>query len=111
MNRSVTLLWPAMVVLMVLGAMNAAAGAAGESEGAAGTAERVELTFTYWGSPFERAAVKQMLEAFNQAHPDIQVRGQHIPDGYTEKIATMVAGGTAPDVGYINKQQAFLWAQ
>lgn len=71
----------------------------------------MELTFTYWGSPFEREAVEQMLQAFNDSHPDIQVRGQHIPDGYGEKISTMVAAGTPPDVGYLFEALAFPWAQ
>ena len=73
-------------------------------------AQRVELTFTFWGSPFEREAVEQMIQAFNESHPDIRVRGQHIPDGYAEKISTMVAGGTAPDVGYLYESLAFPWS-
>ena len=71
----------------------------------------VELTFTFWGSAFEREAVELMVQSFNDSHPDIQVRGQHIPDAYQEKISTMVAGGTPPDLGYLNEQQAFLWAE
>lgn len=86
--------------------------AAGSEEGTGAEAmQPAELTFTFWGSPFEREAVTQMLEAFNASHDDIRVRGQHIPDGYAEKISTMVAGGTPPDVGYLNEQMAFLWAQ
>ena len=52
-----------------------------------------------------------MIQAFNDSHPGIKVRGQHIPDAYTETISTMVAGGTPPDLGYLNEQQAFLWAE
>ena len=75
------------------------------------SAQTVELTFTYWGSPFEREAVENMLKAFNDSHPNIQVRGQHIPDGYNEKISTMIAGGTPPDVGYLPDATAMQWAQ
>ena len=99
----------AVVALLCASPLLWAAGAE-EGAGAAGM-QPAELTFTFWGSPFEREAVNQMLEAFNESHPNIQVRGQHIPDNYAEKIATMVAGGTPPDVGYLNEQTAFLWAQ
>ena len=82
----------------------------GTSATEAAAAPTAELTFTFWGSAFEREAVEQMIEAFNDSHPNIRVRGQHIPDAYNEKISTMVAGGTPPDVGYLNEQQALLWA-
>ncbi len=75
------------------------------------SAQITELTFTYWGSPFEREAVERMLKSFNDAHPNIQVRGQHIPDAYVEKISTMISGGTPPDVGYLGEAQALQWAQ
>ena len=65
-------------------------------------AKPAELVFTYWGSPFERQAVKKVLQQFNQQHPNIRVRAQHISySNYTTKLATMVAAGTAPDVAYI----------
>ena len=82
-----------------------------EGTGATAAGQPVELTFTFWGSAFEREAVELMIQAFNDSHPNIQVRGQHIPDAYQEKISTMVAGGTPPDLGYLNEQQAFLWAE
>jgi multiple sugar transport system substrate-binding protein len=75
------------------------------------TAQTVELTFTYWGSPFEKEAVERMIQSFNDSHENIQVRGQHIPDAYFEKISTMVAGGTPPDVGYLGEVNALQWAQ
>ena len=100
----------AVVALVLLGA-GAPLWATGAEEGAAATGQPVELTFTFWGSAFEREAVEQMVQAFNDSQSGIEVRGQHIPDAYTEKISTMVAGGTPPDLGYLNEQQAFLWAE
>ncbi len=107
-----TMAWWASIVAIALLCGSAPLWATGVEEGAgAEAAEPVELTFTYWGSPFEREAVEQMLQAFNDSHPNIQVRGQHIPDGYAEKISTMVAAGTPPDVGYLYEALAFGWAQ
>ena len=37
-------------------------------------AKPVELVFTYWGSPFERQAVKKVLQQFNQQQANIRVR-------------------------------------
>ena len=65
-------------------------------------AKPVELIFTYWGSPFERQAVKKVIQQFNQQHANIRVRAQHIPNSnYTTKLVTMVAAGTVPDIAYI----------
>ena len=51
-----------------------------------------------------------MVESFNASHPNTTVRAQHIPtadNAYTQKITTMLAGGTPPDVGYIDGALAF----
>lgn len=79
--------------------------------GSAGAQKAVHLTFTYWGSPQEKAAIESMIDAFNTSHPDIVVDPQQIPSsGYNEKMATMVASGQAPDVAYLNEDQALPWA-
>ena len=55
-------------------------------------AKPAELVFTYWGSPFERQAVKKVLQQFNRQHANVRVRAQHIPNSnYTTKLVTMVA--------------------
>jgi len=52
-----------------------------------------------------------MCDSFNAAHPNIEVRPQYIAhDGYTEKMTTMLAGGTPPDVAYMEAYQAWEWA-
>ena len=43
-------------------------------------AKPAELVFTYWGSPFERQAVKKVIQQFNRQHANIRVRAQHIPN-------------------------------
>lgn len=60
-----------------------------------------ELLFTYWGSPAERDAVGNMVTSFNDTHPDVRVRAQHIPDNYVEKLSTMLAANDFPDVAYL----------
>jgi len=96
----------------LLGTSAAAAGAALLSARAipALAQDKVELVFTYWGSPQEQEAVAQMCESFNKEHPKIEVRPQYVPnEGYTEKMTTMLAGGTPPDIAYMDAEQAFDW--
>lgn len=74
-------------------------------------AQAAELVFTYWGSPQEQEAVAQMTENFNAQTPNIVVRPQYIPnDGYDEKLTTMLAASTPPDIAYMDPGQAFDWA-
>ncbi|GAC1353448.1 MAG: hypothetical protein NVSMB42_08730 [Herpetosiphon sp.] len=80
---------------------------------AAAAGENVELLFTFWGSPTEKASVEAMVAAFNASHPKIQVRPQHIPtaaNAYTQKMTTMLAAGTPPDVAYMDGALAFSFA-
>jgi multiple sugar transport system substrate-binding protein len=70
------------------------------------------LRFTYWGSDMERAAIEQMVAAFESANPDVDVEPVQIPyEGYIARITAMTQNGQAPDVGYLPGLQAPLWAQ
>jgi multiple sugar transport system substrate-binding protein len=82
----------------------------GEAQPPAASEEKVALTFMYWGSPQEREAVDAMVAQFEASHPNIDITTQHVPDAYDEKIATMLASGTEPDVAYLNEAQALQWA-
>ena len=93
------------------GAALAGAAAFGAGRPRSAGAQTAEFVFTYWGSPQEQEAVAQMCESFNEANPNIEVRPQYVPnEGYTEKMTTMLAGGTPPDIAYMDAEQAFDWA-
>jgi multiple sugar transport system substrate-binding protein len=95
----------------LVGGASAAVAAGMIGRQAAVEAQDAELVFAYWGSPQEQEAVKVMTEDFNEQHPDINVRPQYIPnDGYREKVTTMLAGGTPPDIAYMDAGLAFAWA-
>ena len=87
----------------------AGGGAEAPAAGADGPAP-VELVFTFWGSPVERTAVESMMAAFTQVNPHITVDARHIPADYDVVIRTMIAGGEAPDAGYLGGQTALEWA-
>ena len=71
----------------LLGTSAAAAGAAVVSSRGtpAAAQDKVELVFTYWGSPQEQEAVANMCESFNEAHPNIEVRPQYVPNEATPR--------------------------
>ena len=70
------------------------------------------LRFTYWGSDMEKAAIEQMVAAFEKANPDVDVEAIQIPyEGYIARITAMIQNGQSPDVGYLPGLQAPLWAQ
>lgn len=71
-----------------------------------------KLRFTYWGSEMEKAAIEQMVAAFEKANPDVDVEPIHLPyEEYTAQVTAMMQNGEAPDVGYLSGLQAPLWAQ
>jgi len=71
-----------------------------------------KLRFTYWGSEMEKAAIEQMVAAFEKANPDVDVEPIHIPyEGYIAQVTAMMQNGEPPDVGYLISLQAPLWAE
>lgn len=53
------------------------------------------------GNPVEEAVIKSIVEEFNEAHPDIRVEWTPIPGDFRQMIITQYAGGTAPDLFYV----------
>lgn len=71
-----------------------------------------KLRFTYWGSEMEKAAIEQMVTAFEKANPDVDVEPIQIPyEGYIAQVSAMMQNGQSPDVGYLPGLQAPLWAE
>ncbi len=71
-----------------------------------------KLTFTYWGSNMEQAAIESMVAAFETRNPDIDVQATHIPyEEYLARVTAMQKQGQPPDVGYFPSLQAPEWAQ
>lgn len=74
----------------------AAAGQAGEKE-------PVTLRFSWWGGETRHKATIGAVEAFEKEYPWITVECEYSSwDGWTDKVATQLAGGTAPDLMQIN---------
>lgn len=73
---------------------------------------KTPLTFTYWGSEMEKAAIESMVVAFEAQNLDIDVEAIHMPyEDYLGRVTAMMNQGQTPDVGYFPNLQAPLWAQ
>lgn len=68
----------------------------------AGGKKKVTVTYMMWGQPDELETVSKYIEQFKKKYPNIDVKILHSPSmGYDDKLKTMMAGGTPPDVMYI----------
>lgn len=63
-------------------------------------AAKVTLQFMWWPVGGERGlkAMEAALSPFDAANPNIKVERIPVPANYAEKLFTMIAGGTPPDV-------------
>ncbi len=67
----------------------------------ASSADRKQITCLTWGSRFEEAVNRRLVEAFELAHPEIDVSLIVQPTLYEEKVRTLLAANLAPDVMYV----------
>jgi multiple sugar transport system substrate-binding protein len=76
-----------------------AASACGGSSGGPSANGQVTLRFTWWGSDTRHKLTQQVIDSFQQEHPNIKVKGEYGEwAGYWDKLATTVAANDAPDV-------------
>lgn len=61
--------------------------------------ETVTLRFSWWGGDERLTATLAVIEQFEALHPNIKIEAEYgSSDGYTDKLAAQLAGGTAPDI-------------
>jgi multiple sugar transport system substrate-binding protein len=96
--------------LLSLGALGAAAvalGACSNNPAATGPVNPDDASgavdIAFWGTQDQTTATLGALKAFETAAPKIKVNSQYGPyEGYFDKLATRVAGGSAPDIFQID---------
>ncbi len=100
---------PGSAVTTAAGAANPAATTAAVTTAAAAGGEQVKLTFSNWNATGPIANLyTEGVKSFEAAHPNIKVEEIHIPFAeYPQKVQTMMAGKSAPDVMYMSQ----LWMQ
>jgi multiple sugar transport system substrate-binding protein len=73
-----------------------------------GTVMQVEdgasIVFSGWGDSSEQQVYHDSIARFNKVYPNVKVDYQPIPSDFQTKLKAAMAGGTAPDVFYVDAQ-------
>ncbi len=64
--------------------------------------EGATLTVSGWGEESEQQVVLDSIARFNELFPDVEVVYEPIPNEFPTAIKAAMAGGTAPDLFYVN---------
>jgi multiple sugar transport system substrate-binding protein len=74
--------------------------------------ESQAVTFMTSGDPAERAAYEDLVNAFEENHPDIDIQMTHIPSDrdYRTRLVTDFAAGTATDISLMNYRRVASFA-
>lgn len=96
-----------LIVLVCLALVAAGCGGGGNDAGSKGG--EVTLRMSTWGNDSRLRLTEEAKTAFEQANPGIKVQVENSEwGGYWDKLATMTAGNTAPDV--IQMDEAYIAA-
>lgn len=106
-------LWCLLLSIMIAGCSGGSGGTAepgktsGEEPDQPAAADAVELSFWYgWTGP-EAEALEKLIAKWNEAHPEIQVKGLSQSD--YQKQLTAITGGNPPDVASQFGQNVVPW--
>ncbi|HEV7962715.1 MAG TPA: extracellular solute-binding protein [Actinoplanes sp.] len=92
------LLAATLAVPLLLGAAACGGGDSGQSSGKA-----VELSFFWWGADTRAALTDKALALYTTKHPNVTFKKTwQANQGYFDKLATLTAGGNAPDIFQID---------
>jgi len=84
--------------------------AAGTKEAAA--VEKVKITYSFWGTPDEGAAVQKVADRFNASQDRIVVEIMAIPhDTYVTKLNTLATARNLPDCGIMSEAGVLQFAE
>src|SRR3954471_7316491 len=95
------LLAAALAVPLVLGA----AACGGDKDSGGGSDKKVELSIFWWGAQARAGLTDKALALYTQKHPNVTFKKTwQANQGYYDKLATLLAGGNAPDIFQIDDQ-------
>lgn len=86
--------------------------AGGSKESGATGSGKVQITYSFWGTPDEAATVQGVADKFNASQDKVQVKVMGIPhDTYVTKLNTMATARELPDCGIMNEAGVLQFAQ
>jgi multiple sugar transport system substrate-binding protein len=97
--------WTALVLCFLLALVTGLAACGGDSDDSdGGDSGKTQVTYSFWGTPEEAAAVQEVADRFNAEQSEIEVKVMDIPhDTYVDKLNTMAAAGELPDCGIMSE--------
>lgn len=96
-----------LIVLMVLvvgilagcsGNKDNSASNTGNGDGKTDPDKKVNLQLTMWGSEDDKKVMLQRVDIVKKSYPNINVDVLLVAGDYDQKVQTMIAGGTPPDI-------------
>ena len=70
-----------------------------QSGGSADSGDQITLRFMWWGGDDRNEATLAVINQYQELHPNIRIEAEMNSDqGYVDKVSTMLANGTAPDI-------------
>ncbi|GIF26041.1 multiple sugar transport system substrate-binding protein [Actinoplanes tereljensis] len=101
------LLAAALALPLILGA-----AACGDDSSEGGSSDKVELSIFWWGADKRAELTDKALALYTTKHPNVTFKKTwQANQGYFDKLATLTAGGNAPDVFQIDDNFIAEYAQ
>lgn len=69
-----------------------------EENASATEQDEVTITLSHWGSETDEKTYRERADLYEASHPGVKIEINYIPTDYIQKMNTMFAGGTAPDI-------------
>ena len=92
------------MILLLIGSFFAFTGCAKKSD-------KVQITYSFWGTPDEAAEVQKTADRFNGEQNRIEVKVMNIPhDTYIERLNTMAVARQLPDCGIMSEAAVLQYA-
>jgi multiple sugar transport system substrate-binding protein len=91
------------VCFLILLTMIISSACSPKSSETSSSGKKVEIRFAFWGVPEEKEVQEKLKNRFEELHPNITVKLEHITGDYYPPLLTQIAGGNAPDVFYIGE--------
>ncbi|GAA0529869.1 ABC transporter substrate-binding protein [Paractinoplanes ferrugineus] len=102
------LLAAAVALPLILGA----GACGGDDDKGGGSSDKVELSIFWWGADKRAELTEQALNLYTQKHPNVTFKKTwQANQGYFDKLATLTAGGNAPDIFQIDDNYIAEYAQ
>lgn len=58
----------------------------------------VVITLSHWGSETDEKTYRERADLYESTHPGVKIEMIYMPSDHIQKLNTMFAGGTAPDI-------------